>query len=87
MTDTGKKRVSSLAKEYEVTSDVFLRLLNEAGVEAKTSSSTIDQSAFAKVKPLLLAEKDRKEREELVWLIHVSVAGRRQCYLSMDAGF
>jgi translation initiation factor IF-2 len=66
MTDTGKKRVSSLAKEYEVTSDVFLRLLNEAGVEAKTSSSTIDQAAFAKVKPLLLAEKDRKEREELV---------------------
>ncbi|MCD6023503.1 MAG: infB [Fibrobacteria bacterium] len=66
MTDTGKKRVSSLAKENEVTSDVLLRLLNEAGVEAKTSSSTIDQAAFQKVKPLLAAEKDRKEREELV---------------------
>jgi translation initiation factor IF-2 len=66
MTDTGKKRVSSLAKENEVTSEVLLRLLNEAGVEAKTSSSTIDQAAFQKVKPLLVAEKDRKEREELV---------------------
>jgi hypothetical protein len=55
MTDTQKKRVSTLAKDHEVTSDVMLRLLQEAGVDAKTPSSTIDSSAFQKVKPLLQA--------------------------------
>jgi translation initiation factor IF-2 len=66
MTDTLKKRVSTLAKDHEVTSDVLLRLLHEAGVDAKTPSSTIDPDAFRKVKPLLLAEKQKQEREELV---------------------
>ncbi len=66
MTDTPKKRVSTLARENEVTSDVLLRLLNEAGVDAKTSSSTIDSASFQKVKPLLLAEKQKREREALV---------------------
>jgi hypothetical protein len=66
MTDTPKKRVSTLAKDHEVTSDVLLRLLNEAGVGAKTSSSTIDPAEFQKVKPFLQAEKQKQEREELV---------------------
>ncbi len=66
MTDTPKKRVSTLAKEYEVGSDVLLRLLQDAGIPAKTSSSTIDQAAFKKVKPALVAEKEKMEREALV---------------------
>jgi translation initiation factor IF-2 len=66
MTDTPKKRVSTLAKDHDLTSDVLLRLLHEAGVDAKTPSSTLEPEAFQKVKPLLLAEKQRREREELV---------------------
>ena len=66
MTDTAKKRISSLAKEHEVTSDLLMRLLKEAGVEAKSSSSMLDASGLQKVAPLLLAEKEKKEREEMV---------------------
>ena len=66
MTDTPKKRVSTLAKDHDLTSEVLLRLLHEAGVDAKTPSSTLEPEAFQKVKPLLMAEKQRKEREELV---------------------
>ncbi len=66
MTETAKKRISSLAKEYEVTSDLLMRLLKDAGVEAKSSSSMLDPDGVKKVTPFLLAEKDRKEREELV---------------------
>ncbi len=66
MTDTAKKRVSSLAKQYELASEVLLRLLQEAGVEVKSSSSMIDQPNFVKVKPFILAEKARTEREEMV---------------------
>src|SRR3954468_22641418 len=66
MTDTAKKRISSLAKENEVTSETLLRLLQDAGVDAKSPSSMLDSDGLKKVKPLLQAEKDRKEREELV---------------------
>ena len=64
MTDIQKKRVSTLAKDHEVTSDVLLRLLHEVGVEAKTPSSTIDAASFQKVKPLLTAEKQRRTRDD-----------------------
>ena len=57
MTDNGKKRISSLAKEFEVTSEVFLRLVKEAGLEAKTASSMLDAAGVQKVKPFLDAEK------------------------------
>ena len=66
MTDTAKKRISSVAKEHEVTSDLFMRLLKDAGVEAKSPSSMIDAEGMKKVQPFLRAERDRKEREELV---------------------
>ena len=66
MTDNGKKRISSLAKEFEVTSEVFLRLVKEAGLEAKTASSMLDAAGVQKVKPFLDAEKEKKQREELV---------------------
>jgi translation initiation factor IF-2 len=66
MTEATKKRVSSLAKTYEISSDLLLKLLKDAGVDVKSSSSMIDQPAFSKVKPLIVAEKDRIEREALV---------------------
>ncbi len=65
MTDT-KKRVSSLAKTHEISSDLLLKLLKDAGVDVKSSSSMIDQEGFTKVKPLLAAEKERQEREALI---------------------
>src|SRR3954464_6191865 len=66
MTDTTKKRVSSLAKSYEISSDLLVKLLKDAGVDVKSSASMIDQPSFLKVKPLIVAEKERIERDALV---------------------
>lgn len=66
MTDIAKKRISSLAKEYEVTSELFMRLLKEADIEAKSPSSMLNAESQRKIQPLLRAEKERKEREDLV---------------------
>ena len=65
MTET-KKRVSSLAKSYEVSSDLLLRLLKDMGEDVKSASSMIDLPTFQKVKPLVVAEKERMERDELI---------------------
>ncbi len=66
MTESAKKRVSSLAKQYEISGDTLVRLLVEAGVEVKSTSSMIDQPSFMKVKPLIVAEKEKQERDDLV---------------------
>src|SRR6185436_10422073 len=66
MTADSKKRVSSLAKTYEISSDLLVKLLQTAGVDVKSSASMIDQPSFMKVKPLIVAEKERIEREALV---------------------
>jgi translation initiation factor IF-2 len=61
-----KKRVSTLAKSYEVPSAVLLKLLNDAGIDVKTASSMVDAETFLKVKPALVKEKEKLERKELV---------------------
>jgi translation initiation factor IF-2 len=66
MSEVAKKRVSSLAKQYEVTSETLIRLCQDAGLEVKSPSSMLDQPSFLMVKPLLVAEKERMERDELV---------------------
>src|SRR6185436_19376024 len=66
MTADSKKRVSSLAKTYEISSDLLVKLLQTAGVDVKSSSSMIDQPSFQKVKPLIVAEKERIERDALI---------------------
>ncbi len=67
MPEVLKKRVSSLAKQYEVTSELLLSFLHEAGFgDVKTASSMIDQETFRAVKPLVAAEKERREREEMI---------------------
>src|SRR3954465_15091570 len=66
MTEAAKKRVSSLAKTYEISSDLLGKLLKDAGVEVKSSAAMIDQPSFQKVKPLIVAEKDRMDKEALI---------------------
>src|SRR5689334_24678228 len=66
MTDATKKRVSSLAKSYEISSDLLVKLLKDVGVEVKSSAAMIDQPSFLKVKPLIVAEKDRIEKDALI---------------------
>src|SRR3954471_8381563 len=66
MTDVTKKRISSLAKTYEISSDLLVKLLKDVGEDVKSSAAMIDQPSFLKVKPLILAEKDRLEKDALV---------------------
>ncbi|MEO7424227.1 MAG: translation initiation factor IF-2, partial [Fibrobacteria bacterium] len=66
MTDVTKKRVSSLAKTYEISSDLLVKLLKDVGVDVKSSAAMIDQPSFLKVKPLIVAEKDRIEKDALI---------------------
>ena len=66
MTDVNKKRVSSLAKTYEISSDMLVKLLKDVCVEVKSSAAMIDQPSFLKVKPLIVAEKDRIEKDALI---------------------
>ncbi len=65
MTDS-KKRISSLAKSYEISGDLLVKLLRDAGVEAKSAMSMIDQESFLKAKPLILAEKEKLDKEALI---------------------
>ncbi len=60
-----KKRISTLAKSYEVSGDVLLKLLKDAGVEVKSAASMIDAETFTLVKPALLKEKEKQERKEM----------------------
>jgi translation initiation factor IF-2 len=62
---TKKKRISTLAKLYEVSNEVLLSLLKEAGFEAKSAASMIDAETFATIKPSLLKEKERLKRKEM----------------------
>jgi hypothetical protein len=66
MTADSKKRVSSLAKTYEISSDVLVKLLKDAGIDVKSSASMIDQPSFIKVKPLIVAEKERIEKDAMI---------------------
>jgi translation initiation factor IF-2 len=66
MTDTAKKRVSSLAKSYDISSELLIKFFRDVGEDVKSASSMVDQPAFNKVKPLVVAEKERIEREELI---------------------
>jgi translation initiation factor IF-2 len=66
MTDVTKKRVSSLAKTYEISSELLVKLLKDVGVDVKSSAAMIDQPSFLKVKPLIVAEKDRIEKDALI---------------------
>ncbi len=61
-----KKRVSTLAKSYDIPNDLLLNALREAGLEVKSAMSMIDHESFAKAKPLILATKEKLEREALV---------------------
>lgn len=66
MTDIAKKRVSSLAKSYDISSELLIKFFRDVGEDVKSASSMVDQPAFNKVKPLVMAEKERIEREELI---------------------
>ncbi|MFC1584736.1 translation initiation factor IF-2 [Fibrobacterota bacterium] len=60
-----KKRISTLAKSYKVSSDLLIQLLKEAEVEVKSSASMISSETFALIKPPLLKEKEKLERKEM----------------------
>ena len=60
-----KKRISTLAKAYDVSSDVLLRLLKDADLEVKSASSMISSDIFAQIKPALLKEKEIIERKKM----------------------
>ncbi|MBF0429789.1 MAG: translation initiation factor IF-2 [Fibrobacteria bacterium] len=60
-----KKRISTLAKAYEVSSDVLLTLLKDADVQVKSAASMISAETFQVVKPALLKEKERLDRMEM----------------------
>ena len=60
-----KKRISTLAKKYGLTNELLLKLLKQADVEAKSAAGMIDAAAFAKIKPAVLAEQEKKERKEM----------------------
>ncbi len=66
-----KKRISTLAKSYEVSSDLIIGLLKSADVEVKSAASMISSDAFALIKPALLKEIERIERKEM------AAAGRK----------
>jgi hypothetical protein len=60
-----KKRISTLAKAYDVPGEVLLRLLKDAEVEVKSAASMISAETFALIKPALLKEKERMERKKM----------------------
>ena len=66
-----KKRISTLAKAYDVSSDVLVGLLKEAGVTVKSAASMIASDTFALVKPALLKEKERLDRKEMAKAGHL----------------
>ncbi len=60
-----KRRISTVAKSYDVPSDLLVRLLKETGAVIKSAASTIDAETFTKVKPALIREKELIDRKEL----------------------
>lgn len=63
--DVAKKRVSSLAKQYGVDSELILRLCLEKRIAARTPSSMLDAVQFAQIKSAIVLEKEKIERKEM----------------------
>jgi translation initiation factor IF-2 len=53
-----------LAKEYEVPSEVLVRLLQKAGVEVRSHLSSVDKESFLKVEPEVLKEKEKLSKKK-----------------------
>jgi hypothetical protein len=53
------KKIATLAKDYDVPSELLLRLLQEHGVEVRSHLSSIEAGDFLAIKEELLKEKEK----------------------------
>jgi translation initiation factor IF-2 len=59
-----KKRISVLAKQYEVPGELLVKLLNEKGFDVLSPASNIGHEEFLAVKEQLLKEKEKLDSQK-----------------------
>ncbi len=61
MSKIAKKKIATLASKYEVESELLIRLLQQKGVEVRSSLTMIDSDQFALIKDSLLEEVEKQK--------------------------